>query len=104
MFDSDWTEGLFCPISPSSREIKLQFTVRAEEWTQTTPAIKGPHDPCLRHTGPHKRRRDIQSGRNEIREILYGNMQGKLRLLTLFPGRMANIMPEHPAGNFKQMT
>jgi len=24
MFAYNWTEGLFCPISPSSREIKLQ--------------------------------------------------------------------------------
>ncbi len=40
MFDSDWTEGLFCPISPSSREIKLQFTVQSEDLTPPTPTDK----------------------------------------------------------------
>ncbi len=36
-------------------------------------------DPRLRHTGPHERRLDIQSGEDGIRENVYGNMRETLK-------------------------
>ena len=78
MFFYNWTEELFNPISPTPLKIKLQSTVRAEELPPPT-AIKGSCDPRLRHTGPHKRRLDIQSGRDGHRENLYGNMHEQLK-------------------------
>ena len=77
MFAYNWTEGLFlCIIGFTPKDQTVIHPSSPGADSDHLHRQMGARDPRLQHTDPHKRRLDIQSGRDGHKEIFNRNWPG----------------------------